>query len=187
MTVLITLSVKGEPYEVTTAPSAPLTFPTLENNPFDKNQWTVDFATAFTQPTFLDRHRFVTGTLGLGYAPVDRLMISLELSGDYMAEPGSTGCGGGFNLRGRVELLRIHNMSLFVDGLAGILESDHPVPFDGTHFNFIETAGVGVLLPIAPSVFIEGGGRYEHISNAGISVNPGYNGVQFYLGVMIPL
>jgi hypothetical protein len=162
---------------------APATYP----DPFDKGTWSVDFNTAFTQPAFADRHRFVTGTLGAEYALYTRLTVGLEIDGDYMEAPGGIGWGGGFNVRGRLELFRLQDISLFADASAGLIESDHPVPYSGTHFNFIETVGIGVYVPIAPRIFLEGGGRYEHTSNAGISVNPGYEGVQVYLGICVPL
>jgi hypothetical protein len=57
----------------------------------------------------------------------------------------------------------------------------------GAHFNFIETFGFGLAVPVQPHLFLTGGVRFEHISNAGISVNPGYNGIQAYVGFRIPL
>ena len=166
----------------TTEISAP-----ADRDPFRKGTWSIDFTTAYTQPTFHDRHRFVTGAVGIEYAVLDRGTISLEITGDYMAEPFSIGAGGGFDLRGRLELFKIDQVSFFAEGTAGIIQSDHPVPFDGTHFNFIETAGVGLQFPVGRQLFLQGGMRFEHISNAGISVNPGYNGVQGYLGICIPI
>jgi hypothetical protein len=155
-------------------------------DPFDEGVWSVDFNIAFTQPAWGHRHRFVTGVVGAQYALFTRFTVGLEIDGDYMEAPGEIGAGGGFNVRGRFELFRFHDISVFADASAGLVESDHPVPDSGTHFNFVEKAGIGVYVPIMHHLFFEGGGRFEHISNAGISVNPGYEGVQFYVGLCVP-
>jgi hypothetical protein len=160
--------------------------PRSEPDPFRPDQWTIDFTTSYTHPTSLDQHRFVTGSLGLSYVPIDRVMVSLDLTGDYIQQTG-TGAGGGFNLRGRYELAKLQSISLFVDGSAGIIETDQPIPTRGTHFNFIETVGCGAFVPVLPRLFLEAGIRFQHISNAGISVNPGHSGMQGYLGFAIPL
>ena len=173
-----------EPFTFNTQPADQ---PPAADDPFAKGHTDFTFTAAYTQPTFLDRHRFVTGMLGVDYAPIKRFTVGLELAGDWMEAPYSTGAGGGFNVRVRLELLKVVGISVFADASAGILESDHPVPFDGTHFNFIETAGVGAEAPIDKRLRLMGGVHYLHISNADISVNPGYNGVQFYAGLLLPL
>ena len=156
-------------------------------DPFDRGVWSFDFNTSFTQPAYADRHRFVTGTLGAQYAILTRFTVAFEVDGDYMEAPGGIGGGGGFNVRGRFELFRRYDFSIFADASAGLIESDHPVPYTGTHFNFVETVGIGVYVPITHQLFFEDGGRFEHISNAGISVNPGFEGVQIYIGLCVPL
>lgn len=160
----------------------------VEANPFNRGQWSVDLYSCYTQPLYGDRHRFIAGDLGVNYALLNHLMFSVEVDGYYLRQPGSDGAGGGFNVRARYEFLRFDNVSLFVDASAGLIDSDHAVPDDGTHFNFCESVGVGFFAPIVPSrVFLEAGIRFEHISNAGFGRNPGYEGLQMYAGIMVPI
>jgi Lipid A 3-O-deacylase (PagL) len=152
---------------------------------FTKGAWSFTLTADYSQPVEHDRHHFFGGEVGVGYAPIDRLNLSIELVGTSITAYQENGAGGGFNLRARYVLLKFGLTSFFIDASAGILQADVDIPVNGTHFNFTETAGLGVETPIAPSVFLLGGARYQHMSNAGLSVNPGYNAVQFYVGFCI--
>jgi hypothetical protein len=160
-----------------------------ELNPFNKGQWSVDLYSCYTQPLYDDRQRFIAAEVGVDYALINHVTVSIEVNGYYLRQPGTNGGGGGFNVRGRYEFLRFEPVSLFVDGSLGLIESDYPVPDDATHFNFCESLGVGFIAPIVPPrVFLEAGARFEHISNAGLSQhNSGYEGLQLYAGVMVAI
>ena len=62
-------------------------------------------------------------------------------------------------------------------------------PAAGTHFNFRPQFGMGATLRLTPDVYLMGGAKLFHISNAGIGGpehNPGFDSFMYYLGVMIP-
>jgi hypothetical protein len=156
-------------------------------DPFRKGEWSADFFAAYTHPVFNDRFEFFSGTVGLSYAPIDRFTLSAEFSGDYITEPGGDGVGAGISLRSRYEVVKLQRVAIFVDLSGGAIQSDRDLPTGAIHFNFVETAGIGLMTPITSNIILMGGAHLEHISNAGLTYNPGVNGVQFYLGLTVPL
>jgi len=72
-----------------------------------------------------------------------------------------------------------HEVPYFELG-GGTLFSTHEVPPGTSAVNFRTHASLGLQVLSGPTVEI----RYEHISNAGLSVpNPGINTIQFVLGL----
>jgi lipid A 3-O-deacylase len=66
----------------------------------------------------------------------------------------------------------------------GVLFSNHAVPLNTSHVNFITHGTLGFQFFNNQRRAFTAGVRYEHISNAGLTVpNPGINTVQFQLGV----
>jgi hypothetical protein len=66
----------------------------------------------------------------------------------------------------------------------GVLFSNHAVPLDTSHVNFVTHATLGFQFFNNQRRAFTAGVRYEHISNAGLTVpNPGINTVQFQLGL----
>jgi hypothetical protein len=66
----------------------------------------------------------------------------------------------------------------------GVLFSNHAVPLDTSHVNFLTHATLGFQFFNNERRAFTAGVRYEHISNAGLTVpNPGINTVQFTLGM----
>ncbi|HZS28063.1 MAG TPA: acyloxyacyl hydrolase [Candidatus Angelobacter sp.] len=66
----------------------------------------------------------------------------------------------------------------------GVLFSNHAVPINTSHVNFITHAALGFQFFNTERRAFTAAVRYEHISNAGLTVpNPGINTVQFTLGV----
>lgn len=57
----------------------------------------------------------------------------------------------------------------------------------GSDLNFLLFAGVGVRWRISPSLALEAGYRYRHLSNANLGTsNPGLNTHQFLVGLVLP-
>jgi Lipid A 3-O-deacylase (PagL) len=159
-----------------------------EVDPFTKGVWAIEILGDYAQPVDKDRHHLYSGELGVSYAPIDRANVSIEMIGESIGDGTTSGAGGGFSLRGRFELLKFGLTGIFMDASAGLLEADINIPTQGSHFNFFETAGFGVETPIIrPGLFFLGGARFQHISNAGLENNPGYNAIEFYLGVSFVL
>jgi lipid A 3-O-deacylase len=66
----------------------------------------------------------------------------------------------------------------------GVLFSNHAVPLNTSHVNFVTHATLGFQFFNNNRRAFTAGVRYEHISNAGLTVpNPGVNTVQFQVGV----
>ena len=66
----------------------------------------------------------------------------------------------------------------------GVLFSRHSVPINTSHVNFLTHAALGFQFFDTERRAFTAAVRYEHISNAGLTVpNPGINTVQFTLGV----
>jgi hypothetical protein len=66
----------------------------------------------------------------------------------------------------------------------GVLFSNHTVPINTSHVNFLTHAALGFQFFNTERRAFTAAVRYEHISNAGLTVpNPGINTVQFTLGV----
>jgi hypothetical protein len=159
-----------------------------DGDPFAKGQWSLEFAGSFTHPVTNGPQQFYGATIGLGYAATDNLMIVGEVSGDYIDDEGKDEIAGGLTLRARYRFLRLGSLSLFVDGSIGAVQASTDVPDLGTHFNFRETIGIGTTVPIGDTIHLIVGAHWEHMSNAKIGDdNPGYNGVEGYVGIVIPL
>jgi hypothetical protein len=66
----------------------------------------------------------------------------------------------------------------------GVLFTSHAVPLNTSHVNFITHAALGFQFFNTERRAFTAAVRYEHISNAGLTVpNPGVNTVQFTLGL----
>ena len=66
----------------------------------------------------------------------------------------------------------------------GVLFSNHAVPLNTSHVNFVTHATLGFQFFNNQRRAFTAGVRYEHISNAGLTVpNPGINTVQFQVGI----
>ncbi len=66
----------------------------------------------------------------------------------------------------------------------GVLFSNHAVPLNTSHVNFVTHATLGFQFFNNDRRAFTAGVRYEHISNAGLTVpNPGINTVQFQVGM----
>jgi hypothetical protein len=71
----------------------------------------------------------------------------------------------------------------FLELGGGVLFSNHAVPLNTSHVNFVTHATLGFQFFNDHRRALTAAIRYEHISNAGLTVpNPGINTVQFQLG-----
>lgn len=79
---------------------------------------------------------------------------------------------------------RVDRMVPYLELGGGVLFSRHAVPLDTSHVNFLTHAALGFQFFNTERRAFTAAVRYEHISNAGLTVpNPGINTVQFTLGV----
>jgi hypothetical protein len=185
----LALAAEETPSAAASASEAPAT-----SNPFDEGSWVF---TTYGSGTWGENSDALYGAhVGGGYYFIDGLSINLEATGYYLdihdgsGESGGTTGGGGLDALFRWHFLRDEQegkWSIYFDAGAGILQSGESIPADGSNFNFTPQAGVGGTLKICDGAHLMGGARWFHASNAGTHANnPGYNGVEAYVGLMIP-
>jgi hypothetical protein len=169
--------------------------PATPKPPFSQDTWsfqtygTASFGDGANQGEVWTLH------VGAGYFLRDGFSVNLEGVGAYIdmnpndAAQGGQAAGGGLDLLLRWHFLRDRDWSLYADGGAGFLQSSQSFPADGTHFNFTPQAGFGGTLHLVDGLYLMGGTRWYHISNAriphGAARNPGYDSIMFYAGLMI--
>jgi len=77
-----------------------------------------------------------------------------------------------------------HRVVPFLELGGGVLFSNHAVPLNTSHVNFVTHSTLGFHFFNSERRAFTAGVRYEHISNAGLTVpNPGINTVQFQVGM----
>jgi hypothetical protein len=130
-----------------------------------------------------------SGHIGVGYHPLDNVSINLEAVGRYFnafsAEP--NGEAGGLDLFIRWRWLDAGDLSSYLELGSGIIESSSSIPPNGTHFNFVPQIGVGLTMRVVDQTRLMIGSRWLHVSNGGLSsqdINPGYDGVMIYAGML---
>ena len=80
--------------------------------------------------------------------------------------------------------------SVFLDGGGGVSYAQDDFPTDrytGTQFNFYGKVGLGASYELRSREYLTGGVRYFHLSNGqihGKDQNPGYDGLQYWVGLM---
>ena len=135
------------------------------------------------------------GHLGVGYNLLQNLSINVELFGgfsdmnDHGNDPGEDGGLVGLDILFRWHFWKRDRWTIYVDGGAGLMHSDHEIPANGTHFNFRPQAGIGFSLDVDGRARLMAGGRWQHVSNLdknGDVENPGYDGAMIYAGFTIP-
>ena len=153
----------------------------------DEHRWNLQlFATALTDVS--GRDVCMGGpTVGIGYYVLDNLAINAEFSGFFVDQDTGSAAAGAASLGLRHHILDLGRSSLFVDVAGGFFTADAEVPAGGTHSNTTFQVGLGIAYPLKKNVYIVGGARYFHLSNAdreGDDENPSINAVQGFLGLM---
>jgi hypothetical protein len=95
------------------------------------------------------------------------------------------GVNGAFLLRWH--LIRLQQVSMFVDLGGGLITTLDSFPPSGTKWNFTKRWDAGITLRIHDSLHAIGGIRRLHISNGrgfGHPKNPAYDGIGGYMGVI---
>ncbi|MEO1008346.1 MAG: acyloxyacyl hydrolase [Planctomycetota bacterium] len=121
---------------------------------------------------------------------VDDIEYLLELGVWYFNEFESADSGGiSGSLGFRWHFINRQKWTAFADIGIGVLFATDTVPPEGTGFNFMPRAGVGVTRELYGDTRLIAGVRWHHISNArinGEARNPARDSPLLYVGVVIP-
>lgn len=172
-------------------PHAPVSFGTLASEEFQPFgtagswRWHVGAGGALDVKT--SRNRLLQSGIGASYFVVDNLSLDAELNVIYFSQVGDDAVGANLNISFRHHLLATDTWSLYGDAGAGILGTTEPVPADGSRFNFVPHAGVGMSFDVGRNMRLMTGVRWHHISNANtFRRNPGRDSVQGYVSLSLP-
>ena len=121
----------------------------------------------------------------IGYLLTEHLEYAVDLVPAYVIfQPVENSYGAGIT-----PVLLKYNFSAgskvvpYLEGGAGMLFTNHDVPFGTNTVNFTPQAALGLQFFIHHKRSINVAARYVHISNAGLATpNPGINTIQFTLG-----
>lgn len=123
--------------------------------------------------------------LRIGYVLTDHLEYAVDLIPAYVVfQPVENAFGAGVTpLLLKYNFTAGQKIAPYVEGGAGLLFTNHDIPFGTNNVNFTPQAAVGLQFFLREKRSINIAARYVHISNAGLaSPNPGINTVQFTLG-----
>jgi hypothetical protein len=153
-----------------------------------KGTWDFELGGAHMSPIRSTRDYFDSASTALGYFIADRFSLNAAVVGYNVDQPNNSAFAGGFDLYARCYFLTLDRFTFFGDLGAGVFMADKEVPERGTHFNFTPRTGLGVGYRLSESLYFLVGGRYWHLSNAGIhgeTRNPSFDSVQYYGSIML--
>lgn len=128
-----------------------------------------------------------TGAAGVGYFIFDNLSLGVEANAYRTTRQEHNATAYGISGVLRHHLLHFDRASVFADVSFGPVEATQRVPAGGTYFNFVTRTGIGATYPIGDRLYVLGGVRYFHLSNAhleGPERNPSINGIEGFVGLM---
>ena len=129
----------------------------------------------------------LSANVGVGYHIIDNLSLNAEAAGYGVIQEGEDTGAAELRLIMRHHLIVRDRWTIYADVGEGVFEAADQVPDGGTRLNFIFRAGVGGTYQLREGLYLMGGVRYFHLSNAqieGSDRNPSINGVEGYVGLM---
>ncbi|QOV92033.1 acyloxyacyl hydrolase [Humisphaera borealis] len=166
-----------------TSTAAPTSSPVHD---FTEGVWTFSLYTGYNRECSTDPQMGYVSA-GVGYFFHNDFAINAEFRTYGVEQEGDEAAMFELDLLLRHHVIKRDRWTLFFDIGAGITQATRDVPTGGTHFNFIEEAGVGITYKLDERVHLIAGARYWHLSNArihGEDQNPGLNGYGGYVGLM---
>ena len=156
--------------------------------PFARGSWSFELFTAYSAPIRYSEEDVYSAGAALGYYLFDDFALLGRVSAVGVDQPVSDDAvGGSVELFIRWHLLTVERFTLFLDGGGGRMWTDTPTPRGGTPSNWTGRVGLGATLRLSDDLHLIGGARYLHYSNGdvhGRERNPGYDGVEGYVGLM---
>jgi opacity protein-like surface antigen len=154
---------------------------------FPKGTFSLTLDGGYAQSFDSSDARIETASVGFGYYFIDNMAINVELAGYGIQQPGPDATVGGGDLLLRHHLLNLDPFSIFIDVGGGAWYGTARFPEGGTNFNFSIETGLGATCRLRDNLYLIGGARYLHFSNAhleGPIRNPSINAIEGYVGVM---
>lgn len=154
-----------------------------------KGSWRFNVTGAYAIE-FDDHNQLASAGVGFSYFMAERFSLETEFNAVYVDQRGDDAIAANFNLLVRWHFLEDEGQrwTMFGDLGAGLFYGNHPVPAEGSRFNFTPQAGIGFThrLDDADTRLIVGV-RWHHLSNARTSErNPGRDSMMVYLGLSVP-
>ncbi len=128
-----------------------------------------------------------SGAVGASYYVWDNVSLGLEASYYSTYQRGLNGDAFGLSGILRDHLLTFDRFTFFTDVTFGPMQDTVRIPSEGTYFNFATRTGLGLTCQLRENLYLMGGVRYFHISNAAIegrNRNPSINGIEGFFGLM---
>jgi hypothetical protein len=162
---------------------------TVPSSYFPKGMFVATITAGYYTDVESPNERVNPYSLGVSYYVVENHGLGVEVSGLVLdAKEGFDDAGAaGLNLTLRHHIYNRGDFSLFLEVALGMIYADDEFPPGGTRFNFTEQVGAGVSYRLRDDLFLIGGARFMHISNAyihGADQNPGINALGGYIGLM---
>jgi hypothetical protein len=155
-----------------------------EESAFDRGAWSIQMYSGFAGA---NNEKLYSADVGVGYYVLDHVALNLEGAAYYVDQKGPDAAQGEIRLLMRHHLIVKDCWNLFADVGFGISEGSDQVPAAGTRMNFMFRSGLGAGYEIKDNLWLIGGVRYFHLSNAkieGDDRNPSINGIEGYVGLL---
>ncbi|GMV27114.1 MAG: hypothetical protein AMXMBFR58_31450 [Phycisphaerae bacterium] len=168
--------------EATTAPAKSLALYGAEGS-----QWLeVGYGAADNFTDSVDQYLFVTWSTFLA----KDIELGLEGGVWYFNQPGDNEAGISGTLQFRWHFYNKDTWSAYLMAGIGVMGATGDVPADGTSFDLMPRAGIGVTKQLTDAgLRLDLGLRWHHISNARINgddENPSRDGAMLYAGLIFP-
>jgi hypothetical protein len=161
--------------------------PPVSDGNFRQGLWTVEWTGSVMKDLGPQESFMSGGGFGVSYYFIENVALSAQVSGLFVDQPVEDAAAVEADLLLRHHLFHFDRYSFFLDVGAGLFEGDERVPASGTRFNFALQSGLGLTCRLRDNLYLIGGARYYHLSNAdleGDARNPSLNGVRGYFGLM---
>lgn len=174
------------------AAAAPASAAARERPPFAKNVLGLEIGAGLFLEAWNFNHTHETvgeGTFAVSWAFTEgkALIVEYHAAGITQARP-RTAFLNGIMPAIRCRVLTRGTSTMFIDLGAGVSWSDTNVPPDGTHFNYLIAASLGMTRRLSGQVYLVASARLLHVSNAslkGRNRNPDIEALGGYVGVFV--
>ena len=169
--------------------AAQTTEPTEESKPeaaFPKGTEYYRLQGAYQNQRQGENQYLASGTFAWGHYFLDNAGFEVQLNG-YNAHDNEDGYGVGINVLAKYHFVNVGRFSLYGDVLGGCFWTSADFPTGGTEFNFTYAGGPGLSYKIRDGLYLDGGLRFQHVSNffiEGRDRNPIFNSFGGYIGIM---